>query len=171
MSLLKIINARKNPIEEISNVTQGHCEHVTKMVTFRVKSNNPYENVRLDAHLGGDDEAAGSFTLRDAGVVLSQGSLHTRNQRVSESVRLPTNVSLELTIRVQAPTSRVGGRGEHFIVSTNCVRDERHKLALVGIMSVSLNNDDLNLYSSYEETAQVWAEEDSGGIGEGGRIL
>lgn len=162
MSLLKIINARKNPIVEVSSEDSGGCGHSIKTIVFRVESNNLYEDVIIEAEVSGDDECRGSYTLRQSGTVLSQGSLNHRNEQVTYTVRLPTNVSLELTIEAIAPTLRINSRGEAYIVSTSCQQDSRHRFTLVSSLHVSIGG---ALSSSVNST--VWVDDDEGGLGGG----
>lgn len=78
------------------------------------------------------------------------------------TVRLPTNVSLELTIEAIAPTSRINSRGEAYIVSTSCQQDSRHRFTLVSSLHVSIGG---ALSSSVNST--VWVDDDEGGLGGG----
>ena len=170
MSLLKIINARKNPLNIISEEGSDHCEQSEKVVKFMVVSDNPTESLGISGRVGGDRGSKGSFSLSVGGG--SNITLHTLSYEggeVSDTVTVPTNTTLELRISSQTPTSKIEG-GVERILSTSCNQSSSHSSYLVSTLHVDLKNQSLSLQGSFSTSAYVWADDREGG-GLGGGLI
>ena len=169
MSLLKIINARKNPLDIISQNSSNHCRNGETEVRFRIVSSNPSENVNVSSRVGGDIGSAGSFSLKLEGdSEIIQRSLSYDDGEVSDTVSIPTNTTLELRITSRTPTSKIEG-GRERLLFTSCSQSSKYSSQLISSLSVSLQNSSLNLSDSFRADSYVWVDDndDVGGIGGG----
>lgn len=171
MSLLKIINARKNPLNIISEEGSDHCEHSEKVVKFMVVSDNPTESLDVSGRVGGDSGSTGSFSLKlEGGSEIIQRSLSYDDGEVLNTVSIPTNTALELRITSETPTSKIEG-GRERLLSTSCSQSSRYSNQLVSSLRVSLQNSSLNLSGLFSANSHVWVDDNDDGGGLGGGLI
>lgn len=171
MSLLKIINGRKNPLDVISQNGSDRCEHSETVVRFSIVSNNASESVNVSSRVGGDRGSTGSFSLKlEGGSEIIQRSLSYDDGEVLNTVSIPTNTALELRITSETPTSKIEG-GRERLLSTSCSQSSRYSNQLVSSLRVSLQNSSLNLSGLFSANSHVWVDDNDDGGGLGGGLI